>query len=123
MLVTISPVVTAGLERGGEDLELEFHGTYCSDTLPKAINKLEWNFDCNGFSHEEDNNGLVKIETDFYEFSWEGKIEDTLDLEIWRNTTVRGKLLDPNSWSYAHKPGEKPRLSCKFRAEIDGNAE
>ncbi len=123
MKVTISPVVTAGLERGGEDLELEFVGVHHSDTLPKTIDALEWDFNGHGYSHEESVDGRVEIKTDYYEFSWEGKIEDTLSLEVWRNTTVEGKLLDPDSWSYTHRPGEKPRLSCKFRAEIDGNAE
>ena len=77
--LVVKPTVTAGIERGGEDLDFYIEASFPGSTPPKSINGLakEWDFGNGGFNHETRTaTGKVHISTYYDEFEWEGDLDD-----------------------------------------------
>lgn len=132
----VTPVVLAGLNRGGENLFLDFKCTVEGETVPTEFDVLlDVDDDHEGLSveledeeDEEDEEGeteytdenpyrgKVKYHTNHYEFEWEGTSADALAL-------LGDKLKNNRLWQFCHHPGETPRLQFKYRHYVAGNAE
>lgn len=126
--LVVKPTVTAGIERGGEDLDFYIEASFPGSTPPKSINGLakEWDFGNGGFNHETRTaTGKVHISTYYDEFEWEGDLDDVMNLEVGYTNPkpLKEALLDPDKWNFDHKPSESPRLAFRTKIFIDGNAE
>lgn len=118
MKVQVEPKVTAGLDKGGEDLELVFTAYYDGSTPPVGESlevELATENDYPGCSVVLSDDGSVKYETD-YGFVWEGRAEDV-------QATCEKFLRNPENWRFCHKPGEPERLVCTSKVFVDGNAD
>ena len=133
--VTVTPEVTTGVNRGGEDLHLlvsvEFEGS-----TPPVNDEFEvkaYAFDGEGYSQEnqDDNEEPYQLKrvhycTDHYEFEWEGEGKDVLGLTTYcgrERVTVEQYLRNPENWRFCHKPSEPPRLVCETSVYVNGNAD
>jgi hypothetical protein len=125
--VTVTPTVTAGKDRGGEDLELVFVAEVEGTEIPTSFDDFEVEFevDQDGWhvvnETDVDDSDLAKpdyvlhVKSDHYEHEWKGTRQDALDLAGW--------LLVEKNWHFCHRPGEPERLRSKYRHYVDGNAE
>lgn len=131
-VVHVEPHVEAGLDRGGEDLYLDFIAEVKGRKIPTECDiVLNVDDDADGYNverldkeaedewarHEDQPyKGKVRYWTWHYEHQWVGDQEDARKLVY---AHFRMKV----NWSFCHKPGEKPRLRFKYRHYVTGNAE
>ena len=121
MKVTILPVVTAGVDRGGEDLEFLIEAEVERKKPPNSFMDVDIAFvkekRCAGYNIEQ------IITTDHYEFEWRGTASEVLDLPGHKHATIRAMMEDPKNWVFCHSPGEPERLKFSYRHYVDGNAD
>jgi hypothetical protein len=118
MLVTVTPKVEAGTDRGGEDLFLVFEtvGDY-NDTFTVETRPGDPSWDCNGNGNEDDPYALWSCYTEHYEFSWEGTL---LDLHA---LAVKVGVTNGNDWEWYGPVNEPPKRRFQFEHFVAGNAE
>ena len=138
--VTVTPDVEAGLDKGGEDLNLVVVARHEGDTPPVDAEFEVAVYVCDGDGYNQQNEDFESDEeyadvrvhycTHHYEFEWEGEGKDALALEVWdfstkpsQRVTVEQYLRNPANWKFDHKPGESPRLVCEVSAYVGGNAD
>lgn len=124
MKVIVEPIVTAGINMGGENLELQVSAEISGTKVPQPEKiDVEFNFEGEyGYSVENEGDNYV-ISTDHYEFEWSGKAEDVLDMIHDEKTKMRDILFDPKFWQFCHAPGAPSRLRFEQKLWIDGNAD
>jgi hypothetical protein len=117
MIVTVSPLLVAGTDRGGEDLFLKFT---CEVTGQPDFSQPQ---DSRGgfmspFAPLKD--GIVEEDYEMqagpteYEFMWEGKVADLREI-------LKDEIRKESNWS---RPGFSSNV-CKFEYKhfVDGNAD
>ena len=132
MKIYVSPVVIAGTQRGGEDLQFCYRAEHCGENPPTdeevevvlycaedhedlSVQILE---DIEEIEDDEYADVRVRYTTNYYEFTWEGKGEDAL-----KTGPILEHFKNPENWAYCHKPGQPARLRCERTELIEGNAE
>ncbi len=133
VLVLVDPKVTAGLNKGGEDLDLVLTAEVEGDAPPE---NPEWELalsvcDADGLnvSWDEDEDfdethtktHEVRYCTWHYEIEWTGTGASLLEEKDY-DGTVREKL-DQAEWEFCHKPGEPSRLRLEVEWCAGGNAD
>jgi hypothetical protein len=134
-IVHVKPGVTAGLNKGGEDLHLAFTCEVDGKAIPTEFEfVLDVDDDTDGYNVErldeeaEDDwarngtpyTGRVKYTTWHYEFKWEGTDEDARQ---FLEAKTKLPLANPRSWRFCHSPGEEPRMCTERCFYVDGNAD
>lgn len=128
--VYVAPKVTAGLERGGEGLELVFECVVDGTDVPTEFEcELDISDDTSGYNvevdeelaaeHEENHtryNGPVTYTTWHYEHKWTGTQETALAL-------VKDRLANKDAWHYCGQAGGPVKLCFEWDHFVDDNAE
>jgi len=130
-IVTVTPRVHHGLNKGGEDLYLTFACTVDGDQLPDDFEvHLEvsndtygYNVDCQDedaheawFQSDVPYTAAVCYTTWHCDVTWEGDAAAARKL-------VEGELRKRDNWQFCHRPGEPAKLCFKYEHYVGGNAD
>ena len=115
MLVTVTPRVVHGTDRGGEDLFLDFAADGAPDQEPVTVE-----FGQEGdltFEEDEDDTSLVVVTTENYEFEWRGTPEQLAQL------AVGAGCQNEANWQWCGPVSGPPAKQFRHEHYVGGNAE